>query len=660
MVNLLFSISLLLSASLFFAIQLMVAKSLLPMFGGTPGVWTITVMFFQVLLLGGYAYSWCLNRAKNWRFIHLGLGLLTLCFFPLRLKFHSASFAPEIEIIWGLLRISIPLLLLAASAPLLQFAFSQVRRESHDPYYLYAASNAGSLLALLSYPFLVERFLDLQQQFAVWNGLFITYLVLIIGIFIFLQFQKNTLDVGLKVQWSKKLFWIYLGFVPCSLMMGVTSYVSTDISSTPFVWILPLSLYLLSFMATFTKKPWISSQWVECAALFLLLPMSLFMYQSNHISAWLQISLHLVNLFMWAVLFNSKLMTTRPPAAQLTTFYLCLASGGAAAGLFNGIIAPNLFAQCYEYPLVLLSAVLGFFVWKKNKAAKWVALTGLALLTASLYYFWGKSSHALAQHRNFFGVKQVYANNGAHVLMSQSTVHGFQMGNAKESIKGGMAYYGVSEQVVKTLQKIYQPLHALVVGLGTGIMVCQFHADDQLTMVEIDPQVLNIAQDPKLFTYLSQCPAKAKLLVGDGRSILARQANEQYELLVIDAFNSDAIPIHLLTREAFKLYEQKLTKDGIILIHISNRHLHLLPVLVAQGRALEWIVLYKRQEDDPGKGVLASEWAALTSNISLASQLMAKEGWQFITEGQGILWTDNFSNILPLVQWSTIRTPNRS
>ncbi|ETO93687.1 spermidine synthase [Legionella oakridgensis] len=701
--QLLFPLSLFLSASLLFVIQPMVAKVLLPYYGGTPAVWTVCMLFFQALLLFAYAYAWFLSQLKNntiWRFIHLTVCLLSFYFLPLHLSSPSAEGSPEITILKTLLlQLSLPLLVIGASAPLLQYAFSQTNNKTRkDPYYLYAASNAGSLLALLSYPWLIERFSKVSEQFHGWNIFYLVYLCLVAGLLLVPNYQSMTqvTEAPPKLVWKQMAHWVFLSFVPCSLMLGVTFYITKDVAATPLFWVLPLALYLLSFVVTFARKPWISYDWTAKHILyFLVFPVLGFIIGVQEISVEQLILAHLLGFFMLALFCHGQLAHVRPPVLQLTTFYFCLALGGVLAGLFNGLLAPKLFADAYEYPLVMLLALLcipisvqkrgwpiatmvflmlliqywlpetGLFrwikihhileilaliillLWHKSKLDLFISML---ILFAFIFIPQFKSSTILSQQRNFYGIKQVFSQAGATVLMSQSTIHGFQFRD-EQSNAGTRAYYGAIFPVVQQMQAASSSLNTMIIGLGTGIMACQFRKQDKVTMVEIDEQVINIAQNPHFFTYLRDCLPQISLMQTDGRLAVAQAKDETYDLLVMDAFNSDSIPAHLLTSEAFNLYQKKIKKNGVILVNISNRHLDVLPVLTAAGRQIDMVVLHKHQSGVGRLGQLSSDWVLLTQNEALAKQVMLHDNWRFVADTKSVLWTDDYTNIVPLLKF---------
>ncbi len=660
------------------------------------------MLFFQLLLLLAYSYAWFLSRLQGryWRIIHVGVCLVSLAVFPLSFAPKFLADVPELEILVNLmLQLGLPLLVVGASAPLLQFAFSQTQnKQASDPYFLYAASNIGSLLALLMYPWLIERFSGVNQQFYGWNFVYLIYLACLLCVLFTVRYEPK-IAVSTRtsaVSFRQQAKWVFLSFVPCSLMLGVTFYISTDVAATPFFWVLPLALYLLSFILTFANKPLISHTWVVRNSLFFLIfPILGFIIGANQVQAWQLILAHLLNFFFLALLCHGELVKSRPKANQLTLFYFCLSLGGVLAGLFNGLLAPRLFTHAYEYPLMILLALCAFPKKAFSPSSKFWVMPSIVLGLMSFNYFfpitlgesynlldilalaliviwpgsrrslvlsmsillififipWFKPTEILSQKRNFYGVKQVFSRAGAHVLLSQSTVHGFQVQSDGNQTNGATSYYGIVLPVVEALQQAHQSLQAIVLGLGTGNLACQFKPEDQLTMVEIDEQVIEIAKNPKLFTYLRDCPPQISLVKDDGLLAVTKAPDASYDLLVMDAFNSDAIPVHLLTLEAFSTYKQKIKDDGVILVNMSNRHLKILPVLTGAGRELDMIVLHKMQAPNQRLGQFAAEWALLTNNESLAGQLLSKQGWHFVADNKTQVWTNDYSNLIPLLKW---------
>lgn len=701
MFRFLFPLNLFLGAFLLFSIQPMAAKVLLPIYGGTPETWTLCMLFFQIILLLAYAYVTLfplIKKPKQWALLHtllicISLGTLPIFFNPLLLVNE-----PEHNILLNLFKqLGISLLVVGATAPLLQFLYSQtLNKGAKDPYFLYSASNLGSLIALIIYPFLVERFLGLYSQFFIWNLLYGFYLILLLSIlFLFPYYPTPQTKLKAKVwPWKSIALWILLSFIPCSLMLGITLYITTDIAATPLFWIVPLALYLLTFVLSFTTKPLLTTLWITnnilSALVFILLP---FIFGPHLLKAWQLIVLHLLGFFMLALMCHSELYKRRPPAQQLTLFYFCLAIGGVLAGIVNGIIAPKLFNNIYEYPIaillslcvipgiksrsgwwltpfVLLLLILNSFftptywlqfpsfkitvffvvfiiiILHKNKADM---VLSIALLFWFIFLFPIEQGQTLFQQRNFYGVKRVVVNGSLHTLINQSTLHGLQFVDEVRPIQGISSYYGAIFDVVRLIQQYNPKLNVSLIGLGTGTSLCQFRANDTINIIEIDAQVIGIARNPNHFTYLNECLPKKNIINNDGRLALNQLKDSSQDLIILDAFSSDAIPVHLLTLEAMHLYEQKLAPGGVILINLSNRHLDLMPVINAVGRSLDMITFYIYHKGEIQKQQLNSRWVLLTKNEPLSFQL-GTINWHFLTSEKQLLWTDDYSNIIPLLR----------
>ncbi|MFJ1266968.1 fused MFS/spermidine synthase [Legionella lytica] len=722
MLHFLFPVCLFLSAVLLFSIQPMAAKALLPVYGGTPAVWTVCMLFFQGVLLVAYGYAALLSVLKNtktWRIIHSIVLLFSLSAIPLFLKPAVIAGAPEWSILSNLLtQLGLPLLVLGASAPLLQFAYSQTKAKgAADPYFLYSASNLGSLSSLVLYPWLIERFIGLKGQFHWWGIGYLIYIGLLVLVFCTHRFNPLTSDSkgSAPWPWRQMAYWVFLSFVPCSLMLGVTLYITTDVAATPLFWVLPLALYLLTFIFAFSSKPLISFSWLaQNFVLFLVFTVLCFILNASQVRAWQSILFNLASFFILAVLCHRQLFLKRPKPQLLTLFYVCLALGGVLAGIFNGILAPHWFNQVYEYPLALLLSLIALpiswsvegdgnvkAVYQQQSTLQTISIPVIvlailvgqywipailwpggfsnfqigAIVALALAAIWGRSKATLlsslfilfsfifspslqgdkilVQERNFYGVKKVVDKGGdkraVHALISQSTVHGLQ--SMSDPIPFGFSsYYGAIQSVVMELQQEWPSMSVTIIGLGIGTMACQFRHTDRVKIIEIDEQVIQIAKDPQYFTYLRDCPPKIELIKNDGRLAVEQLRDGSQKLLIVDAFSSDAIPIHLITLEAFSLYKQKITDEGAILINLSNRHLDLLPVITAAGRALDLMVLSKVDLGNTALGQFASQWAMLTMNQDLAFKLMKGNEWHFVASGKQVLWTDDYSNIIPLLK----------
>ncbi|MFT4059831.1 MAG: fused MFS/spermidine synthase [Legionella sp.] len=709
MLRFLFPLSLFLSATLLFSLQPMAAKALLPVYGGTPAVWLVCMLFFQIVLLVSYGYAAVLSLCRNtlvWRLVHSLILILSFIFIPLIVHALTSAGTPEWNILYNLLKqLGLPVLVIGASAPLLQFAYSQTQaKRAADPYFLYIASNLGSLAALLLYPFLIERFIGLQQQFHWWSILYCLYVMLLLLVFYTNHYQALPSENTSNIIWPWKgiFLWIFLSFIPCSLMMGVTLYITTDVAATPLFWVLPLALYLMTFIIAFARQPIISFTWLERNCIFFLVFTILgFILNVSQIHAWQSTLFNLASFFILALLCHRRLFLSRPKPQLLTLFYFCLALGGVFAGIFNGIIAPHLFNQVYEYPLAIflslivlpvpliwgkslvrdsvkiplivlsllltryvvpdihwpfgfstveIGAVLALMVSAVGRHNKFSLLFSFLILFGFIFAPSLQEKDILVQERNFYGVKKVVQKGIAHALISESTVHGLEfMDGTKPG--GNTSYYGAVQPVVTRMQKEWPIMSVTLIGLGIGTMTCQFRPDDRVTIIEVDEQVVQLAKNSKLFTYLRDCPPKINLVENDGRLAVERLANHSQNLLIVDAFSSDAIPVHLITLEAFSLYQRKLSKDGVILVNLSNRHLQLLPVLTAAGRALDMLVFSMTYPGNPAKGEFASEWALLTENKELAFRLTQDSHWHFVASEKQFLWTDDYSNLIPLLKW---------
>jgi spermidine synthase len=320
-----------------------------------------------------------------------------------------------------------------------------------------------------------------------------------------------------------------------------------------------------------------------------------------------------------------------------------MALGGVLAGVFNGVLAPHIFNQIYEYPIAMLLVIFLLPLPKFVRAA-------VLVVPVCIFCFFLQEHTVLLQERSFYAVNQVVNKQGVHVFMSQSTVHGLQDMQEKKPLNGYRAYYGALKPVIEAMKEQSPSLSVAIMGLGMGTMLCQFRPEDKIKAIEIDQQVIDIASNTKLFTYLRDCEASYEIIKNDGRLAMTQIPAASLDVLVLDAFNSDAIPIHLMTLEAFALYKSKLKSDGVLLLNLSNRHVRLLPVVTAVGRSLDLITFYVQHKGDAKLGQFDSEWALLTANEDLAFKIMNQSGWNFVAENQQLLWTDDYSNIIPLMK----------
>jgi hypothetical protein len=732
-----YSITLFINAALLFIIEPMVVKMILPYLGGSPAVWNTSLVFYQACLLAGYAYAhfgsaWLGTRRHA--LVHLNLLLAGLLLLPivLPLRWLGAPSENPVNLVLGVLAVSIgfPFLVLSAGSPLLQKWFAQCHHSTaRDPYFLYAASNAGSLAGLLAYPFLLEPRLPLSQQNHFW---FIGYLVLLalvaLCVLYFLrpltgQFNEKskpldgenppasqTADLTL----ARRLRWILWGFVPSSLLLGVTTYVTTDIGSAPFLWVLPLAAYLLSFILAFARSSWMTHPMLLRVQSLCLVGIAVTVFLHATEPDEILLPLHLIGFFITALVCHGRLAQDRPSATYLTDYFLWLSVGGVLGGVFNALIAPSVFKNVIEYPLVI--AVAGLIrpqdgaqnESKRNRQFDWLlppavialivlitlalkqmqilppandrllicGLSGLFLLAVALrparfgmglvllvlVSLWYPSpfGKVLYTGRSFFGAYRAATDTEGkrNVLFQGTTVHGAQSIDRQTKLMPSAYYHRTSPagQVLLANASKFGSGRIAIVGLGTGALACYGTANQNFTFYEIDPLVEKIARDDRLFTYLRDCLPRIDVVIGDARISLAKTPNQLYDLFVLDAFSSDVIPVHLLTRQAVELYLQKITPTGALLFHVSNRYMDLAPVLDRLAAELNLAAFiqndFKISAKEHAEGKSPSRWILMARDQSAAAPYLTDGRWRQLN-GQlgGDLWTDDYSDLLKVIHW---------
>jgi hypothetical protein len=718
----LYAATMLLSATLLFAVQPMFTKMVLPMLGGSPAVWNTAMLFFQTMLLAGYAYAHLTSRMLSWRrqaMLHMGLLMLAFAALPMMPLAGWQPPADGLHVFWliGLFAASIglPFFVVSANAPLLQRWFTASGHPSAaDPYFLYGASNLGSIVALLAYPTVIQPMLGLQQQSVAWT-IGYTALVILIGLCA-LAIRGAAQDATLaapalrvtQARWPIRLQWIVFALVPSSLMLGVTTHISTDVAVVPLLWVLPLTLYLLSFVVVFSRRPVLKHEWMLKALPYIAILMTMNLLGVGRI--WLySLALHLVGFFVFAMVCHGELVRRRPAASGLTEFYLFMSVGGMLGGAFNALLAPALFSTVIEYPIALVAVCLlrpqdpaQPRQWRKDLVLPALLFAALALpglvpgfrlpewgmagnlgflLTLTLIVFSFKEhsvrfamglgaamagmfalfSHdeVIARERSFFGVHRVQtAEQGKmRVLLHGTTIHGAQYADP-EKRRTHLLYYhraGPFGQLFDAYAGRPQTQRAALVGLGTGALACYRRPNQHWSFYEIDPVVLSLARDSGLFHYLGDCAPDAPIVMGDARLSLRRAPDHHFGLVLIDAFSSDAIPIHLMTREAVASYLAKLAQDGIIAFHISNRYLVLAPVLA--GIARDAGLAGRHQFYQPtaslavGRQSIAAEMIVLAREERHLAPLDASGKWQRIESiPPAKTWTDDYSNIVGAIR----------
>ncbi len=721
----LFAVTVFTSAALVFSVQPMVGKLLLPLLGGAPAVWNTSMAFFQAALLLGYGYAHLLQRLKSFRMQVIVHGvLLSLAAITLPLGISNAFGLPDPEhpILWmlGVLTVSIgaPFAILSATAPLVQAWFALTANpdpatgKPPEPYTLYAASNLGSLLSLLAYPAVVEPLTQLTAQRIGWSLGYGLLVVLIVTLGLTRKAParavNQTAAAILRPSWRTMLAWIGLAAIPSSLMMGVTTYLSTDVASAPFLWVAPLALYLLTFILAFSSKPLIGrkvllfSQALAACACIYALPF-------HGLAIPLQLTVHLLTFFLTALLCHSELARARPQPERLTLYYLCLSIGGVVGGGFNAFIAPVLFPLVVEYPLALALACLARpwvperedrrftqleLVWGAFALVGAIALLILLVLpsdriainalTRFLFSMALVCAFALRERglimagimtvaalttvtapqiglhvvteRNFYGVVRIAETIDPVVgpirrMTHGTTLHGAQALDPHRRCQP-LTYYTPETAIGQTITAVQARAPAVnmaVVGLGVGTMAAYVRPRDRMDYYEIDPAVIRLASDPKYYTFLSDC-AKAPVAIhaGDARLTLSTLPAGQLDLLTIDAFSSDSVPAHLLTVEAMNMYLSKLKPDGVLLLHLSNRHLELRDPVIAAVHDVGGTALTQTSAKSFRNSFAQSPAIVVIAahNPAALSVFRADPRWNTRDPGSVKAWTDDYTNLI--------------
>lgn len=739
----LFALVLFVSAGLLFLVQPMIAKMILPKFGGTPAVWTTSMVFFQAALLGGYAYAHALTSRWSLRrqmLVHTGvllLGMLAVPLVNLPVTF-ARQWAPPGDAnpvlpLMGLLlaSVGIPFFVVSTTNPLLQKWFAGSGHASaHDPYFLYAASNAGSLLALVAYPLLVEPTLRLPTQGWWWMAGYGLLVLLVVACAVAV---RRRAPVGYRVKakqpgpavirdeeltWGRRLRWVGLAFVPSSLMLGVTTYATTDIAPVPLLWVIPLALYLLSFILVFARLPGWVHRAVTAALPAAILVQMVAIIPEQPRPIWLYLLLHLGAFFVAAMYCHGELAQDRPASGSLTEFYFWLSVGGVLGGLFNAVVAPLAFRVIAEYPLVValvclldrpprnqqrgnawkdlmvpvglgvlaawlvpkdpnaflrpslrgsllisVAAATGCWalaLWLSRRPVRFGLGVGIVMAAMTIYGSRYSPEHGRVVHngRSFFGVHRLYVKDGLISMVHGATLHGQQRLGADDKPvmhPEPRAYYhrdGPIGAVFAQFHRANPSPPVAAVGLGAGSVAAYGVPGQEFVFYEIDPAIDALARDTRYFTYLSSCAADWRVVLGDGRLSLQSSPDGHYGLIVLDAFSSDAIPVHLVTREALQLYLQKLAPGGMLAFHVSNRYLDLGVALsaLAWDAKLPWLACV--DEPSPKEGRNASTWVILARDEASFGALVSDPRWFHLQGRPNVpVWSDDFSNVLSVFRW---------
>lgn len=663
-----------LSAFLLFGIQPMFAKMVLPKLGGSPGVWSTAMVFFQAMLLAGYAYAhWLVSRfsVRRAALIHIALMIVVVATsLPIGIAAGFERPPQQGEFAWLLLlfaaSVGLPFFAIAANGPLLQAWFARTgHAQARDPYFLYAASNIGSFLALLAYPFAVEPTLRLVTQASAWAwgfGLLLAGITACAGLSVgpSTSGRDATPLVAEPVTAGRKLHWLFLAFVPSGLLVAVTAHISTDVAAGPLLWVAPLALFLLTFVIVFQRKPLLRHGWMLNAQLLLVLGYMALSVFSLRLDWGPELVFHLSVLFVTAMVAHGELARLRPSAAGLTGFYLWMSLGGVLGGVFAALLAPLLFNSVAEYPLLIVAGVLcrpGFTSIRPSRL-QGTALAGLAIVGLGTQIVSETSRTDMV--RSFFGVHRITETTDGRfrVLSHGSTVHGAQRlrhddGTPVSGRPEPLTYYytggGIADGIDSIRQAKDGKLGAVAaIGVGTGSLACQARMGEDWRFYEIDPAVIRIATDPARFGFFSACAPTPNFVIGDARLTLADARDGSLDLIVVDAFSSDAIPVHLLTGEALALYMSKLKPDGAVLLHISNRNMELASVVraTAAGQGLvSWLHNSARIEADL-RALKSAPSVALVTRPGVDPGPIVR-GWErHASPGTTRPWSDDYADII--------------
>lgn len=664
-----FGAAALVSAFLLFWVEPFFARLVLPLLGGAPAVWNTCLMFFQTLLLLGYLYAHGTSRLLSpRRQVIVHLSLLAVCLFTLPIALPRGWTPPPSGnvIAWLVLALSasvgLPFLVLSATAPILQRWIADSNVPISNPYVLYAASNAGSFLGLIAFPLFLEPNLRLSDQSRLWSVVFLVALALV-GLCALLTWVQS--DVYMRaysssqfaIKWKDRLSWLVLAFVPSSLLLSVTTYLSTDIAATPLLWVIPLSLYLLTFVIVFARSGSILTTPMAVLHSLLITSLAVILFRDTVLGFRFGYAFHLVLFTTTALVLHGELAATRPDPSKLTEYYLWIALGGALGGMFTAIVVPQVFRSTRDYTLMLVVACLVRLIFRKPALIGRLALAGVPAAILAIAMFSKPQPGTLYTDRSFFGIYRVTLNKGpAHILYHGSTIHGAQL---LDSPLAPVTYYHVNGpvgQIFHLLQQSDTTRNVGAVGLGTGSILCYSRPQEHWTFFEIDWHVWRIARTPSLFSFLDKCQAKPSIVLGDARLTIAKEPAAKYSMLVLDAFSSDAIPVHLMTREALASYKRVLTEHGLLLVHISNRRLDLEPVVGALAKDADMTALV--QNHDLANEIqnktfeYGSDWVIVAKHPEDLAVLAADSRWRKLrVSPPDKIWTDDYSNLLSVIKW---------
>jgi hypothetical protein len=728
-----FVVATLISSSLLFLIQPLMAKLMLPLFGGSSSVWAVSMSFFQAMLLVGYGYAHLLRKHLQLRqgiILHvslMALGLYLLRFDTTALVSQSSETLGTLALLAVLVKsVGFPFAIMSANAPMMQSWFSRsLHKDAADPYFLYAASNLGSMFALLAYPLIIEPLIGLNSQTNLWTTGFLLLTVSLAGCGFVLHFNQRTQDeTTLKtetaevISWSTRLQWLACAFVPSAYLSAWTNHITADVASAPFLWLPPLALYLASFVLMFRAKPLIP---VSVLRLLLLISLPIAYavnYGLGRNNLFFMLAAGAIAFVATTCILHRKMYETRPGPAKLTEFYFIMSLGGVLGGTFVSLLAPVVFSRITEYPLLLIAALLlaatnlskDDFSLLKSKLTIFAAIAAIAylfrgmigqlvfdnpgawtssllfaLLAATFYAVFITNQRfpgyialvamalelmlvqfsSLSSHRNFYGVLTVGKKNDKMVMTHGTTTHGAafieDLDPAATTKPRPLTYYsangGMAQSITvkqTALTKRGEKGRFGVVGLGAGSLACYASPGETWKYFEINENVTRLAKDPNYFPFLTRCTPDSPVIMGDARLTMQREDKASYDVLVVDAFSSEAIPVHLLTVEAMRIYFDLLRPDGVLSIHLSNGHMELTSVvtanvaaLKASGKAVHSVAFAHTPAGDYNTSGEASSLVMLLSRSALAlDPHRASPFARDLLETDVSPWTDDYSNIV--------------
>ena len=673
-----YALTIFLAAFLLFQVQPIVGKMILPWFGGSASVWTTCMLFFQVLLLLGYLYShWIVSRLSPYAqsAVHLSLLMSSLFLLPLGLNADwqpTGAEDPTLRILLVLaFSIGLPFFVLSTTGPLIQAWFARERPAS-VPYRLFALSNAGSLIALLGYPIAVEPAMPTQWQAWVWSILFSCF-ALACGSLAWRAKRLAPIGSRSGVQARSQrpelivyLTWIGLAACPSILLLAVTSHLTENIAPVPLLWIIPLALYLLSFIICFERPDRYSRRVFRPLLMLSLFAVAALPFFGQVVPMSISFVIHLVAFFVVCMACHGELAFQQPASEHLTSYYLMLAIGGAMGGVFVGVLAPYWFNDHYELSIgLVLTAII---VWtsaqrqeralsRSRRLADWgfVICLVLSLLALRVTYHWAGMQSADYMARNFYGRLKISTggdgDDAYRVLSHGGILHGHQFINAdRQTIPTSYFSFdsGVGRAVHAKLEQ--RAMHVGIIGLGVGTLATYGRAGDRLRLYEINPLVVDIAQSR--FTYLSQTAAHVNVVLGDARLNLEKETPQGFDILIVDAFSGDAIPVHLLTEEAVSLYIKHMKTDGILAIHVSNFYLDLAPIVRSAANKLDYHAVLIRTKGNRKSRTTTSDWVLVSADPQFFRKPDLKEGLTEIKIRPGLqAWRDDYSSLLQVVRW---------